>query len=314
MNSKFTCPSCQKAITVTEDLVGTKIGCPFCGQRVDVHSETSPSTASRSSSIGRSESNLLPSEHSAILSFAAQMAGRPAGKNRYHINIELEEDARKHAITFLGILPLLEASSAKNILHVSCDDNAAAGAQNNVRELMVLSQRLEFTTLEDLSPAFDYGQAKKILSGRWVICDLDLSRVPGPTVDQESLARQNEKRNRTLNKILFSEDCDRVLLHQKGRPCFLKEFPPVLKTGCFVATAACGSSTAWEVDVLRGFRDGVLMESSVGRFAAAAYYRLSPPLARLIDRRPLLQKTVRFFLITPLARLIRRERLYRHGS
>ncbi|MDB4964395.1 MAG: Fibronectin type domain protein [Myxococcales bacterium] len=56
----------------------------------------------------------------------------------------------------------------------------------------------------------------------------------------------------------------------------------VVLHGCFIATAAYGSAMQSDVDLLRRFRDGALLGSPLGRLAVAAYYALSPPLARAI--------------------------------
>jgi hypothetical protein len=81
---------------------------------------------------------------------------------------------------------------------------------------------------------------------------------------------------------------------------------------CFIATAACGDVDAWEVVALREFRDRVLAPTAIGRFLVETYYRLSPPLAAFISRRPPLRAAARTALIRPLARsaqrLMRRER------
>jgi hypothetical protein len=62
---------------------------------------------------------------------------------------------------------------------------------------------------------------------------------------------------------------------------------------CFIATAAYGSIDAPEVEQLRRFRDRHLLTNPVGSAFVKVYYRLSPPIARLIARKPRLRSAVR---------------------
>lgn len=67
-------------------------------------------------------------------------------------------------------------------------------------------------------------------------------------------------------------------------------------TGCFIATAAYGSTLDRKVEVLRAFRDRWLVESSWGRKAVAFYYRHSPPLAEWIAGHNTVRALVRILL------------------
>jgi len=71
--------------------------------------------------------------------------------------------------------------------------------------------------------------------------------------------------------------------------------------GCFIATAAFGSPLAAQVVLLRDFRDQFLMTHNPGRDFVQAYYRYSPPLARLIIRNPALKAAVQAGLLPLIA-------------
>jgi YVTN family beta-propeller protein len=66
--------------------------------------------------------------------------------------------------------------------------------------------------------------------------------------------------------------------------------------GCFIATAAYGSSMAGEVVTLRRFRDDHLMKSAAGRGFVRLYYQYSPAVADFIRERDSLRAAVRWGL------------------
>jgi uncharacterized repeat protein (TIGR02543 family) len=74
--------------------------------------------------------------------------------------------------------------------------------------------------------------------------------------------------------------------------------------GCFIATAAYGSPTAEQLDVLREFRDAVLLESTAGSKLVALYYKLSPPVADFISGNSFLRTLVRELLVDPVVWMV----------
>jgi len=73
---------------------------------------------------------------------------------------------------------------------------------------------------------------------------------------------------------------------------------------CFIATAAYGTPTAEQIDVLREFRDVVLLKSTAGSHFVALYYRLSPPIADFIARSDLSGTLVRELLVDPIVWIV----------
>jgi hypothetical protein len=74
--------------------------------------------------------------------------------------------------------------------------------------------------------------------------------------------------------------------------------------GCFIATAAYGTETASQLDILRDFRDQVLLKNALGSRFVAAYYRASPPLADFIAKSDFLRAIVRDVLLDPVVNLL----------
>lgn len=71
------------------------------------------------------------------------------------------------------------------------------------------------------------------------------------------------------------------------------------QSGCFIATAACGSAQAVEVVRLQQFRDAVLRQTVLGRAFIKAYEYLSPPIARCIAHSRFARRIVRCTVVRP---------------
>jgi hypothetical protein len=80
------------------------------------------------------------------------------------------------------------------------------------------------------------------------------------------------------------------------------------KSWCFIATAAYGSPMAPELDLLRTWRDVELSSMYLGRTFIEVYYRLSPPIARFIEKRDVFRLIVRTLLVLPITILKNRKK------
>jgi hypothetical protein len=69
------------------------------------------------------------------------------------------------------------------------------------------------------------------------------------------------------------------------------------KKGCFIATAAYGSSLHPHVKILRDFRDKYLMTSKAGRKLVSLYYRYSPVAADTISKCKILRIFARIYIL-----------------
>ena len=87
----------------------------------------------------------------------------------------------------------------------------------------------------------------------------------------------------------------------KGWWIGLDAWPP---KHCFIATAAYGTDTAREIDILREFRDEILMPNSLGVRFVSLYYKISPPMADFIARHDILRAIVREGLVHPVASVL----------
>jgi hypothetical protein len=73
------------------------------------------------------------------------------------------------------------------------------------------------------------------------------------------------------------------------------------KGGCFIATAAYGTSLHAHLDILRDFRDKYLMASKLGSKLVKLYYKYSPFVAEFITKHKALRIVVRINLLPLVA-------------
>ena len=73
---------------------------------------------------------------------------------------------------------------------------------------------------------------------------------------------------------------------------------------CFIATAAYGTETASQLNILRDFRDQVLLKNALGSRFVEAYYKLSRPIADFIAKNDFLRAIAREVLVDPVVNLL----------
>ena len=120
---------------------------------------------------------------------------------------------------------------------------------------------------------------------------------------QESAQKLTEfLRFSTLNQDIVRKA--EVFVRNAKNPAIVRSFISASRGRagkCFVATAAFGSPFFQEVVILRGFRDETLRKTPWGRTFIHHYYRLSPPLAKIIEAhawtRPPLRVTFRLLAL-----------------
>jgi len=75
---------------------------------------------------------------------------------------------------------------------------------------------------------------------------------------------------------------------------------------CFIATAAYGTPFAQEINILREFRDKKLYNNLIGTAFVKFYYKVSPPIAKIIAKSEFLKKGTRFIL-KPIVKIVKKK-------
>jgi len=100
----------------------------------------------------------------------------------------------------------------------------------------------------------------------------------------------------TTNPITITMDADKsITANFSAIPS--DEEPAEKKGGCFIATAAYGSTLNPHVKILRDFRDTYLVPHKLGRVLVDLYYKYSPFVADIISKHKVLKVVVRISLL-----------------
>jgi len=95
-------------------------------------------------------------------------------------------------------------------------------------------------------------------------------------------------------------------LGRKAQQPVVQQTTPVPKKGpCAIATAAYGTPLCEELDTLREFRDTRLETTFAGRVFDDFYYKVGPPIAKAMEKSPLLKGFFRKTVAEPAVRLAR---------
>jgi hypothetical protein len=108
--------------------------------------------------------------------------------------------------------------------------------------------------------------------------------------------------SRTTYEFMAQLRYDDTVIEGATRP--FTTTPGASPNFCFVATAAYGTPTAEQIDVLREFRDVVLLKSAVGSRFVALYYQLAAPISDLIAGSDVSRAFVRKLLADPIVWII----------
>ncbi len=95
--------------------------------------------------------------------------------------------------------------------------------------------------------------------------------------------------------------CDKHRKKVVGEEIFCKEH----ESECFIATAVFGTPLDPQIDELREFRDGWLLNNPLGRAAVYTYYEISPSIARAAGKNEILKELLRRTVVQPALKLTR---------
>lgn len=76
----------------------------------------------------------------------------------------------------------------------------------------------------------------------------------------------------------------------------------VKKSGCYIATACYKDPNSDEICILKRFRDEELCKNIIGKLSIKLYYFLSPPIARWLSNKKLVNDFIRYFILDKIVK------------
>lgn len=216
---------------------------------------------------------------------------------RKKIRQQIEKNIEKSKSEFRTQLASHRMEAAHEAMMAMKKNNAAEATRSLFSYISYLEAALGVPP-GGLSPGlFD---PKKDAIELLTICGVywDLARILDKSKDEKLQKNFNQALQKFIlftkghkHQALASETLRKYL--RKGRVSHRKEFKEAYKviTGmnadyCFIATALFLEIDQKEQKQLRRYRDEVLLKSSLGRISVKAYYRVSPPIARVLEDSP----------------------------
>ena len=146
---------------------------------------------------------------------------------------------------------------------------------------------------------------------RWELVTLVRNRMMERDPTQDDLKRMmaDVMMAAHQNVIKASEEAQ-LLLQMQNRMATAPANPTASgreaqSSGCFIATACyTHDDDAWQVVLLKSYRDEVLDRTSMGRVLTRVYYRISPPVAVFLRRHSFARACVRNVVLNPMVLLL----------
>jgi hypothetical protein len=146
--------------------------------------------------------------------------------------------------------------------------------------------------------------SKQLQKRAWAVYDRSLD-IQYELIEKRKEVREEAKPLIEEAKGLLKEDAENNKENDKNTGSDKDEDSgDLFDTDCFIATAAYGSSTVVEIDILRQFRDEFLVHNYPGRFFVAVYYATSPPVAGFISEHEVLRFAVREGFVDPIVKVV----------